>query len=394
MGRPAHRASTAHLQALFPFVWEGGLGPTGAYIGPDIFGAPFYFDPIGMYGQPGLDLTDPNMLILGKIGKGKSALLKCLARRLSAFGYSTTYLDPKGETADLAAAFGVVPLRPVPGGDLCLNPFDGRSNQAGQDLLLRSLVSVVLGRPLAMAEQRAVTEAIQAAAAIRATAAPTLRVLQHALAQTGDAGREPYLALWNLVNGPAAGLFDGPTTGAADVEAPLVALDLSGLLDSVASEQLRTVTLAMAAAWLFGRAQRTARRRLFIVDEAWYLLRDRATAEWLQQRWKLARSLATANVAVLHRLSDLEAAGANAELARGLVADTQTRVIFNQPDTEAGLLQDWLGLSDTETECVLRLPRGWALWKVADRAAIVQLDVQASERGLIDTDHAMRGEAA
>jgi type IV secretory pathway VirB4 component len=392
--KPAHRATTAHLSALFPYVWSGDLGSEGAFVGTDLFGAPFYFDPIGMYAKPGLDLTDPNVLVLGQIGKGKSALLKCLARRLNVFGYRTTYLDPKGETAALAQAFGVTRLRPTPGGDLCLNPFDGSRTTADRELLMRSILGTVLSRDLTMGEQRALTEAVAALDIAPRIAPPTLSDLYRELTPKRLPGEDLSLALWNLIHGPARGLFDGPTTAGVDLEGPLVALDLRGLLERVASDQLRTITLTLAAAWLFGRAQTTAKRRLFVVDECWYLLRDKATAEWFQQQWKLARSLGTANVAVLHRLSDLDAAGVSADVARGLIADAQTRVIFRQDDSEVEHLRSWLGLSQTEIDCVLSLPRGWALWLVADRSFVVHLDVQASEYPLIYTDAALAEKAA
>jgi type IV secretory pathway VirB4 component len=383
------RQTTAQLQALFPFVAPRNLGSTGAYIGPDLLGRPFYFDPIAFYGSPGLNLNDPNLLILGQIGKGKSALVKCLARRLNVFGYSTVYLDPKGETAPLAAAFGVQSLRPAPGGELCLNPFDAPGADANQsDLLLQSVLAVMLERPLTMAERRALTEATVLLR--RKSAVPTLSALEQRIDAGDDRVRELSLALWNYLHGPALGLFDGRTSSWVDLDAPLIALDLSTLLHTLAGEQLRTVTLALAAAWLFAAPSRRQGRRLFVVDEAWYLLRDRATAQWLQQQWKLARGLGIANVAVLHRLSDLEAAASGIEIARGLLADTQTRVIFAQPASELPLLEQWLGLSHQEADCVLGLPRGWALWKVADRSFVVQLDLQRSELELVDTDHHLR----
>ena len=52
--------------------------------------------------------------------------------------------------------------------------------------------------------------------------------------------------------------------------------------------------------------------------------------EWLQQSFKLSRALGTQNVVVLHRLSDLHAAGAGGSrelrLAEGLLADAETKV--------------------------------------------------------------------
>lgn len=190
--------------------------------------------------------------------------------------------------------------------------------------------------------------------------------------------------------GPGHGLFEAATSAWVDLDAPLIALDLSVLVQTLAGDQLRTALMALAAAWLFATVRSRPGRRLFVADEAWFLLRDPATAQWLQQQWKLARSLGVANVAVLHRLSDLETAADGIEIARGLLADTQTRVIFAQPPSELALLQRWLGLSDEEADCVLRLPRGWALWKVAQRALLVQLQIQESERDLVDTDQALR----
>jgi hypothetical protein len=42
--RFAHRVTTAHLQAAYPFISEGGLGSEGVYIGRDVFGGSFYYD--------------------------------------------------------------------------------------------------------------------------------------------------------------------------------------------------------------------------------------------------------------------------------------------------------------------------------------------------------------
>ena len=43
--RPGHAATTAHLQAAYPFVAEGGLGGRGVYVGRDAYGGSFVYDP-------------------------------------------------------------------------------------------------------------------------------------------------------------------------------------------------------------------------------------------------------------------------------------------------------------------------------------------------------------
>ena len=47
--RPGHSATTAHFQAAYPFVAEGGLGAPGAYIGRDAYGGAWLYDPWALY---------------------------------------------------------------------------------------------------------------------------------------------------------------------------------------------------------------------------------------------------------------------------------------------------------------------------------------------------------
>ena len=75
----AHRATTAHLQSLYPFVAPRSIGSAGPLIGTDLLGGHFHFDPWQLY-RSGV-LTNPNMLVLGQLGKGKSSFIKTLVLR-------------------------------------------------------------------------------------------------------------------------------------------------------------------------------------------------------------------------------------------------------------------------------------------------------------------------
>lgn len=111
MRLPVHRATTANLQAIYPFIVETGLGSDGVYIGREAgSGASFVYDPWHLYQQQ--VITNANILLAGVLGRGKSALAKTLAYRLAAFGVRT-YVpgDPKGEWGVVARALGVEPLQ-------------------------------------------------------------------------------------------------------------------------------------------------------------------------------------------------------------------------------------------------------------------------------------------
>lgn len=408
---PAHRATTAHLQALYPFVAEGGLGDRGVYIGRDLFGGAFIYDAWELYGA-GV-LTNPNMVVLGQIGRGKSSFVKALVWRQQVFGRQAWVVDPKGEYGPLAEASGATTLRISPGGSVRLNPLqapgargsDGRRRQAE---LLCSLAAGSLGRSLSPHERTAAELAMATVATQRGE--PTLPAVVDALlvpdseaaasvhtdvSSLAADGREVALELRRLVRGDLAGMFDGPTTPGIDLAGHLVVIDLSALYASPALGLLMTC----ATAWLQAALQHDdGIRRLVVVDEAWAILSNLAIARWLQAGFKLARAFGAANVAVVHRLSDLRAAGAEGSeqqrLAEGLLADSETRVIFGQPPSEVESATDLLGLTSTEADLLPRLPRGVALWKVGQRAFLVEHRLGRLESQLVDTDGRMTSFAA
>ena len=136
-------------------------------------------------------------------------------------------------------------------------------------------------------------------------------------------------------------------------------------------------------------------KRILVVDEAWAALGKLEVARWLRAGWKLTRATAVQHVAVVRRLSDLEAAGGRdseqVKLARGLLSDSQTKVIFRQPAAELALVRELCRLSEREAAVVAGLPKGSALWKVGNRSFQVEHVLSAWEREITWTDERMAG---
>jgi hypothetical protein len=347
---PAHHVTTRNLGAAYPFIAEAGLGQRGVVIGDDLLGGSFVFDPFELYSQ-GV-VSNPNMVVFGQIGRGKSAFVKSFLWRQAVFGRRAWVVDPKGEYGDLAAAWGVRPVALRPGGAVRLNPLDpgpehadglgdGQGGTARRQMeLLASLASACLGRSLLPRERAALGAALASATGLAEL--PTVpAVVEALLVPTADAalalrterrdlledGRDVALELRRLVHGDLAGMFDGPTTPGLDLNAPLVVLDLSALYQSTALG----VLMACATAWLQAHLARTApsthggAQTFVVIDEAWALLSNLGVARWLQSSWKLSRAFGVSNVAVLHRVSDLRSVGASdseqVALAQGLLSD-------------------------------------------------------------------------
>jgi hypothetical protein len=427
---PAHQVTTRNLGAAYPFIAEAGLGQRGTVIGDDLLGGSFVFDPFELYAA-GV-VSNPNMVVFGQIGRGKSAFVKTFLWRQAVFGRRAWVVDPKGEYGDLADAWGVRPVALRPGGAIRLNPLDrGPESQAGvvaegidatarrRMELLASLASACLGRSLAPRERAALGSALgdtvavhdnptvpQVVEALLAPSAEAARALRTERRDLLEDGRDVALELRRLVHGDLCGMFDGPTTTGLDLSAPLVVLDLSALYTSAALG----VLMACATAWLQAALARTAGLRggardavpggrfFLVVDEAWAILSNLGVARWLQSSWKLSRAFGVSNVAVLHRVSDLRSVGASdseqVALAQGLLSDSETRVVYAQSPGELESASELLSLSETEADLLPQLRRGIALWKVGQRSFLVQHRLSSLERRIVDTDAAMNAVGA
>jgi hypothetical protein len=413
---PSHRATSDVLAGAYPFLAEAGLGSEGVYVGQDAWsGGGFCFDPWELYRQ-GV-LTNPNCLLAGVVGKGKSFLAKSLASRSIAFG-RRVYVpgDPKGEWSVVAEAVGGAAIRLGRGSSNRLNPLDSGprpANISGEDwaalvqsrrrVLLGSLAQAALGRALHAVEHTSLDIALDSAAYQRATPFLThvMESLIHPDSSEGDsgwgasdlalAGRDVAHALRRLVVGDLAGLFDGPSTVTFDPSLPMVSLDLSRIQGS---DELMAMVMSCASAWMEAAlAEPDGGQRWIIYDEAWRLMRQPALLARMQSQWKLSRGLGIANLLIVHRLSDLDAVGDSGSearaLARGLLADCSTRVIYHQEASELSSMAAMLELGSAEIDQISDLQRGEGLWQVGRRSFVVRHQSTDGELQMFETGHRM-----
>ncbi|KQZ88464.1 ATP-binding protein [Phycicoccus sp. Root563] len=411
---PTHRATSDTVAGAYPFLAEAGLGGEGVYVGQDAWsGGGFCFDPWALYRQ-GV-LTNPNCLLAGVVGKGKSCLAKSLATRSIAFG-RRVYVpgDPKGEWSAVARTVGGAAIQLGGGSANRLNPMDPGPRIGTMDnlqwatllrirrrTLLGSLSESALGRPLSSVEHTALDVALDETIAESPT--PTLPSVVDALlepkssrpgatcAELARDGRDLGHAMRRLVSGDLAGLFDGPSTIVFDPSLPMVSLDLSQIQGA---DQLIAMVMTCASAWMEAAlAAPDGGQRWVVYDEAWRLMRQPALLARMQSQWKLCRGLGIANLLIVHRLSDLDAVGnSNSEaraLARGLLADCSTKIIYQQEISEGPRTALELGLSSAEQAQLPDLQVGEGLWRVGNRAFVVRHVATENELRLFDTSSRM-----
>lgn len=405
-----HRATMAHLASVYPCHTDTGFGERGPYVGVSVTGggSGFFFDPFELYATG--HLTNPNVLVTGDIGSGKSALVKAfLGRELAVYGAKrmVTILDPKGEYGPFAALHGLPVIRLHPGGRDRLNPMDHRgdpSETVNRQSLATALVAGVLSRALDPTEDAVLGWAIASlarrgapftlgdvAATVADPAEELVALSRRTPLELAQAATPVVFALDKLLSRTLAGMFDGPTSVHVDWETgPGFVVDLSAVYGD--DEALPLVMLA-ATSWLAAVLQRDTHRRVIqVIDEAWAAVRY--GAHHFQGSLKLSRTYGVSTWLVCHRPADLTAQADDgtsvAKIAAGLLSDIQTRIVFRQPPDQVGVAAEMFALSERERSWVGQLVRGRALWRLQRRGAVVHTVLTAAERELADTDEAMR----
>jgi type IV secretory pathway VirB4 component len=204
-------------------------------------------------------------------------------------------------------------------------------------------------------------------------------------------GNDVAHGLARLVGGDLAGMFDGPSTTRFDPSLPMFTVDLARVQRH---DLLIALVMTCASAWMEAAlSDPDAGQRVIVYDEAWRLVKAPALLARMQSQWKLARHLGIANIMAIHRLSDLSAVGdADSEarnIARGLLSDCYTKVIYNQPVAEARITGAEFGLSAAEVQQIPDLDKGEALWRIGHRAFMVRHACTPAELQVFDTNRRM-----
>jgi hypothetical protein len=432
-----YQAATSEIGGLFPLLAADSLPAVGARMGYDVHsGGAFHCHPVAWVLR-GI-ATNPNMVIFGEPGRGKSSTVVAFLLRMMLYGVKTLISgDVKGEYTPLLHALGVTPIALGQGSNARLNALDlgpiaGR--WPGWPIRRqREELAGVLGRwtklLVALAEAQGYTptvtdEAVLAAVLRRLVGANdgytslrqvTIPQVARDLADPDDAlleltrfaSRREFLdamrsitdALTNLVCGPLAGLFDEETNFDLDWDAPAQSMDLSRLRSR--GDQAVGVALTCLGAWssLITDLQDDGDIRIVVRDEVWRQMRLGLRAvQAVDSDLRLSRAERKIQIVVMHKPSDPLSVGAagsqEVAIAKDLLALCSTRILCGQSTRVADELAEDLALSDKEQDVVA----GWAmerpgraLWKIENRpGSKIQVVLSPTEAAIFDTNSGLR----
>jgi type IV secretory pathway VirB4 component len=435
---PVYQTATHEIGGLFPLLAANGIPAVGARIGYDtLSGGAFYCHPIEWV-LMGL-ATNPNLVLFGEPGRGKSSTVVAFLLRMMVFGLKTLISgDVKGEYSPLLRALDITPITLGRGSPARLNALDlgplATRWPTWTAARQREELDGVLGRWVTLLAALAEAQGYRPTVTDEAVLSQVLRRLvgaadgythlrpvtipnvvdeladpNEALWQaTRFAGRREFLdhlrsitdSLANLVSGPLSGLFDEETNFELDWDAPAQSMDLSRL--RTRGDQAIAVALTCLGSWssLVTDLQDDGEIRVVVRDEVWRQLRLGSRAvQAVDSDLRLSRAERKIQVLVAHKPSDFLSVGnagsQEVAIAKDLLALCSTRILFGQSTRVADDLAADFALSAREQE----VTTGWAmerqgraLWKIEGTPGYkVQTVLSSVERRAFDTNAQLRG---
>ncbi len=433
-----YQMTSEETPVLWPLISGDGLPPWGAEMGYDaLSGGKFYCDPMGWVLDDAIPVTNPNIFIFGKPGRGKSATVKAFMLRMIRYGYRSLVLgDVKDEYEDLARFLGVDPFRIGPGLAGRINPLDfgplgvdwdkqTREEQHRRAtvifnrwlFLIRGLVGSQ-GMTFSPTEERVINKVLrhltgwsagasqlkpvtipQVWAALDSPSKDLVADCRYSSEQDFFDGTRPLRdALGALCEGSLQGMFDTESTYRPDWRAPIQTLSLRSLHET-GNKVAVGIALMCLNSWGQGMRETASAgdRRIVLRDEAWLQTRLSLDAVMaLDSNLRLSRTEGDIQIVTYHKPSDPLSAGDQgsqaAQIAKDLLSLSDVRILMGQDESVADELGQLMGLSEMQQGVITgwaMQDKGRALWMVGDQRYKVHTLLTPLEKKLTYTNDAI-----
>ncbi len=284
--------------------------------------------------------------ICGPTGSGKSVFIGFLVAMLSRQGATQVIFDKDRGLEILVRAFGgtYLPLKNgVPTG---INPLQLPPTAQNLEFLKTWLRALVRGTtPLSIREEADLDHALAGTLALDAHARRLSRLIEFTDA-TRSEGIQARLSRWcESARGDYAWVFDNPEDSLAGQlsHATLCGVDVTDFLDN-------PLTRSPVTLYLFHVIRQLLDGRRFVcwMDEFWKLLADPAFEGFAKDGPKTWRKLNGVMCLATQSASDV----LDSPISRTIIEQTPTKILFPNPDANAGEYIEGFGLSEREFKLI------------------------------------------
>jgi len=332
-----------------------------------------------------------NSIILAKSGAGKSFLVKLEALRSLMFDTEIIIIDPENEYEKLCSAVGGEYVDFSYNSKAKINPFDlsqvyeEGQNELGQKVLsLHSLFKVMMGTVSPQEEallDRAIIltykqKGITPDPATQKNEPPLLEDLYKTLIGMEEPVSETLAArLEKYVKGSLRGIFEQHTN--IDLNNTFTAFSIRELEDA-----LRPIAMFILLDFVWTKIKKDLKKRLLIVDEAWYMMKYPDSASFLYSMAKRARKYYLGLTAITQDVEDF----LTSDYGKAIVTNSSIQILMKQSTASIEKLASVFYLSEGEKHLLLSGEVGHGLIFAGQNHVAIKVVASPDEHALITSD--------
>lgn len=338
-------------------------------------------------------MENANMVVFAKSGAGKSYAVKLESLRQLMFGTEVLILDPENEYEDMTKSYGGEYINFSFGSATKINPFDLSNvyeegeNELGQKIIsLHALLKVMLGNMSAQQEallDRALVAAYKAKGITpdpetQTKEPPLMEDLYKALVgmETDDAA-DLAARLEKYIKGSFRGIFDQHTN--VDIRNQLTVFSVRDIED-----ELRPVAMFLILDFIWTRIRKERKKRLLVVDEAWYFMQHGDTGAFLHSIAKRARKYYLGLTTITQDVEDFM----RNDYGRAIVTNASIQLLLKQASAAIPVLAQTFYLSEGEQRLLMAADVGEGLFFAGQNHVAIRVIASPEEHVVITTDPA------
>jgi type IV secretory pathway VirB4 component len=336
-------------------------------------------------------LENANTVVFAKAGAGKSYTIKLEILRSLMFGTEIIVIDPENEYKTLCDAVGGDYINFSYNSQNRINPFDlslltQYSEENELNLKIQSLFSmfkVIMGT-LSPTEEALLDRAINLAYKMKGiTADPATQKRPPPLMEDlykSFIGMEEPLAISladrieRFVKGSFTGIIDQPSN--IQIKNQFTVFSVRDLEDS-----LKPIAIFLILDYIWTKMRRDLKKRILVVDEAWYLMRYPDSANFLYGVAKRARKYFLGLTTITQDVEDF----LNTDFGKAIVTNSSIQILMKQSPAGVDKIAQVFYLSEGEKHLLLSANVGEGLFFAGNNHVAVRFVASPDEHKLITT---------
>lgn len=380
----AQNMNTEPLSTTFPFVSSELTSNDGI-----LYGINRHNNGLILFDR--FQMENANSVVFAKSGSGKSYSVKLEILRSMMFGTDVIVIDPENEYRHLSNAVGGSFLNISLNSDSRINPFDlprAIEDETNEDILraavisLLGLMNLMLGKLDPTEESimdRAIWETyakkdITANSDLKSVEPPIMQDLVEIL--SGMVGGESLAQrLTKYTQGTFSGIFNQPTN--INLNNQLVVFSVRDLEDS-----LRPIAIYITLSYFWNVVRSSLKKRLLVIDEAWWMMQHDDSARFLFGIAKRARKYYLGVTTITQDVSDF----LQSPYGKPIVTNSSIQLLLKQSPAAIDVIVETFFLTEGEKYLLLESDVGEGIFFAGLKHVAIKVIASYMEDQIITTD--------